>query len=619
MNEIGQSTELLSGELLGYCASDSLSEDGLREIIDRNGLKPNNSNVSDYRFSLAFLAACENKRVTEGIIRCLIEYFPNGASAVSGDGLPPLHYTCRNKNVTLNIIRLLVYAAPDTVRSVNNEGNMPIHILCNNNNLDETAAVDILQLLIAKHPDAVRYANNSGSLPIHLACVSKSPEFCQVLINAAPDSLSSVNRNGFTPLHCLCNTKNLDEMAAVKILKFLLEKHPAAVRHTDNYGDLPIHKAAGTKSPAFCRLLIEAYPGSDRVTTFYGALPLHDACSRNTLSTVEYFFRLYPDAIDRVCSHFVTTLQVYPIHLAIEGTTFRDDPEAAVETVKFLLNCNSNVKLQKHKGRSLLLFACVGGYRYVNNINASNIVAALQIIEAIYDAHPEAIEDILSDFYRFHQEVQEFLENQLFYARQAKFPRIMTTPDGNGRLPLHRALQDNTTLGSIKLLAKANPHALQSPDNIGALPLHISCQHHDSVNVIQYLIGLDPSSLDAVDRNGNTALHYACLGAKYDTIMLLLDKYNAVLVSTLNAENKLPIELLWESNEMEDRESIDYTDSIFRLLKAYPETLRNVGTDLKSSSQIGSGKKSCGHSLLVFIRKAMRSSRKRLQNRQKNG
>ena len=124
------------------------------------------------------------------------------------------------------------------------------------------------------------------------------------------------------------------------------------------------------------------------------------------------------------------------------------------------------------------------------------------------------------------------------------------------------------------------------------MPLHIACQHHDSTNVIQYLVELDTTTLGTVDRDGNTALHYACRGAKYDTIALLLEKYDAISVSKRNSQKKLPIELLWESDAVEDRESEEYIDSVFHLLKAYPETLTSVGTELQSASmESGNGKK----------------------------
>ena len=124
----------------------------------------------------------------------------------------------------------------------------------------------------------------------------------------------------------------------------------------------------------------------------------------------------------------------------------------------------------------------------------------------------------------------------------------MTTPDDNGRLPLHNAIQNNARLGSIKLLLKGNPSAIiRNVDNNFSLPVHLACEHHDSASVVEYLVGLDTSTLDALDKTGNTALHYACNGAKYETIAMLLEKYDAVSVSVSrrNIHNKLPVYLLF--------------------------------------------------------------------------
>ena len=195
------------------------------------------------------------------------------------------------------------------------------------------------------------------------------------------------------------------------------------------------------------------------------------------------------------------------------------------------------------------------------------------MIKTLYDAHPEAIEDdrIAANIRSLHNQVQAFINGELVYAHEAEDVRLMTTPDANGQLPLHRALQNNVKLGSIKLLVKGNPAAVLSHNNKGALPLHVAFQYHDSTEVVEYLVGLDPSSLDAVDRDGNTALHYACRGAKHNSIALMLEKYGAVSISKRNAQKKLPLNLLWECAAVDDRESIEYTESVFQLLKAYPE------------------------------------------------
>ena len=489
-------TSRLSNELADLCVSESLSEEGLREIIQRRGLTKHNINhVDDYDF---FSEACRNERLNEGIIRCLIEYFPDAISAVDDEsGCLPLHQACNNRNVTLEIIKLLVDTAPHSVRSVDNYGDTPLHILC-----------------ISRKWDA----------------------------------------------------------AAIQILEFIIEKYPEAVRHANSSGFLPIHRASVRSSPEFCRVLIEAYPGCERIADADGVLPLHNACSYNSLATVEYLYSIYKDAI-----HHTTTLG-YPIHFTISSINIRADPMTAAEIVQFLLDCDPDQKLKQFQGMSLLHYACEREYGFYT------IEAAVQTIQVLFDAHPEAIYDNGIALDRYDHQVQEFLNNQLFYARQAKDHRLMTTHDNNGRLPLHRAIQNNVRLGSIKLLVKGNPAALQSADNSGALPLHVACMHHDSVNVIQYLVELDQSTLDAMDRDGNTALHLLCHGARHDAIALLLDEFDAVSVSTRNADKKLPIDMLWESDSVKDRESKEYTESMYRLLRANPEMIMGIDMQQIQSS-----------------------------------
>ena len=487
----------VADEMFSYCLSDLLSEDGLRELIERHQFTPNDNNphVGDYQF---FHRACLNRRVTEGIIQCLLEYFPDSIKAIDeNDGQLPLHVVCQNPNATLNIFQLLIDADhSSSVRRVDNNGWMPLHHLCRNEELDETAALEILELLIEKHPEAVRHANNYGNFPIH--CIRRSPEFC--------------------------------------------------------------------------RVLIEAYPGSERIANRRGNLPLHLACGFNTVATIKYLYKIYPDAINHA-----STAGGYPIHAAMICVTKRNNPIAAVDIVKFLLGCDPNVKLQKLRGEFLLYWACRLDY------NDSNIEAGIEVIQAIYDAHPEAIEDnsISSTIQRYHQQVQSFINDELVYSRQAKDRHVMTTPDGNGQLPLHTALQNNVRLGSIKLLVKSNPPAVQSPNNSGLIPLHVACVHHNSASVVQFLIGLDATTLDSVDGELNTALHLACRSARHETISMLLDKYGAVSVSKRNAHMKLPIDLLWESNDVLDRASTEYTESVFRLLKAYPEMVMVMNIDMQ--------------------------------------
>ena len=497
-NTSSQSVDALLDELLEFCQSDSLSEDGLREIIEQHGVAPNN-NHPDICYDF-FYEACRNERVTEGILQFLLKYFPYAAKATDDDakycGGLPLHFIFENSSVTLGMV----------------------------------------QLLIDAFPDSVRHETNYNELP----------------------------------LHCLSNGMIVDEEVAVEILKLLLERCPESVQRTTVEGNLPINFPAATRSPEFCRILVEAYPESVTMTDNEGCLPFHLACgSRNdNIATVKYLYQLYPESInvadDNGC---------YPIHDAIRSIQWRKSPAAVIELVQFLLDCDPNVALQKVRDKLPLYWVCVWATNVTPKRNAY-----LKVLHMLYDTHPEAMKrnEVTSNIDRFCEEVQIYINAQRTYARQARDHRVMTTPDENGQLPLHRALRDNETitLGSIKLLVKGNPSAVRCPDNTNMIPLHVACQHHKAASTIEYLIGINKFTLTTVDREWNTVLHYACRGANHAIIALLLDKYGSVSVSKRNMHKQLPIELLLENeNEVSNEESVEYTESIYRLLRAYPETI----------------------------------------------
>ena len=111
----------------------------------------------------------------------------------------------------------------------------------------------------------------------------------------------------------------------------------------------------------------------------------------------------------------------------------------------------------------------------------------------------------------------------------------------------------------------------------------MACQHHDSVNVIEYLAELDQSTLDAMDSDGNTALHLLCHGARHDAIALFLDEFDAGSVSKRNAAKKLPIDLLWESDAV-DRESVEYIESMYRLIRANPAMIMGIDAQMMQTS-----------------------------------
>ena len=173
-----------------------------------------------------------------------------------------------------------------------------------------------------------------------------------------------------------------------------------------------------------------------------------------------------------------------------------------------------------------------------------------------------------------NQRAIDFLQAQLVYARQAQDMTVMATVDENGWLPLHHALKDNASLGSIKLLKRANPAAVQVSDQNEAYPLHLACEF-SSEKVVQYLVELTGDTLNNVDADNNSPLHYACRRGNLGIVKYLLQA-NVPSVSERNNDNKLAIHLLFECGEsILDRESMEYVEAVWQLILANPEMVRD--------------------------------------------
>ena len=121
---------------------------------------------------------------------------------------------------------------------------------------------------------------------------------------------------------------------------------------------------------------------------------------------------------------------------------------------------------------------------------------------------------------------------------------------------------------------RANPAAMQVADREGGYPVHIACEF-SSVKVVKYLVELAGDTLNYVDANEDSPLHYACRRGNLGIVKYLL-KANVPSVSDRNNNNKLAIHLLFECREeILDRESMEYVETVWQLLLANPEVVRD--------------------------------------------
>ena len=266
----------------------------------------------------------------------------------------------------------------------------------------------------------------------------------------------------------------------------------------------------------------------------------------------------------------------FPIHLA----ALHNESPAFCQT---LLDAYPDLEKEDVYHGTALFNACI---QHPNN--------RLDTVRYLFDVYPEAIELVQTASRKAplecalsnreeragEQDKQEnervicFLDIQLEYVQKSKDSQALAVQDCNGRLPLHHALLNNASLGSVKLLVKGNPAALQVADNHGTLPLHIACEFC-SVDVVEFLVEPFDGCLKVSDVKKNLPLHYACRGGNCGVVKYLLEK-QAAPVSARNVDDKLPICLLCECDENNvDTKKTVYTETIWRLLLAHPETLMN--------------------------------------------
>eukprot|EP00984_Skeletonema_dohrnii_P023531 scaffold12613_cov110-Skeletonema_dohrnii-CCMP3373.AAC.1 len=530
---ISEQQQATLSELIAFCQSDSLTEQGLFARLSHL----EHTHTIDYSsYDILLLAICFNKRVTHGMVQFFLRRFPVRASYIAPNGFTPLHALCSNKNATIDIVRCVIEGNPGALVAQDRAGRNPLVHLCMNEELDNTMSEKILKFILFKCPESARKrCTQWGLLPIDYALFEhRCSKFCCLFIEAYPhpdrhedEAVPTLVRS---TVRILLMSQKVNDRVALVVLELLLYKYPEAMRIMRIDARSLLCRAVYTEIPRaaeICRLVIQALPELVLEHDENGLQPLHLACLGGSSPVVKCILEMRPDAI-----RGTTRSGAFPIHHVV-SILLDSSPEAAVEMVKTLLAVDPGVASQVYRSIFPLFIACI-------ETNDSNLMAGLKVIKSLYDAYPEAIVTAEQSFRQaidrsaFDEEVEGFLIAQFEYAAQASDPRLIITQDEDGLLPLHRALLDVAPLGSIKLLAQADPATLLIPSNEGYLPVHVACERYQP-DVVKYLVDLNIMSLRATNNRGDTPLHCACRAANYGVIELLFSQtYPTAPVATRN-------------------------------------------------------------------------------------
>jgi len=520
--------------------------------------------------------ACCNENCPNDVISLLIEQYPEATEWLSNmnvyyydyldeaASLPLHYYLARNKNVDIDTIEKMIKAYPESLVIADRRvACSPIHALLSNKSIDNLQ--DILAYVIELEGINVHKLDAEDRTILHLACSNKnvSLELFKLIFNIWPEAIRLRDSPfGRAPLTYLCSNHDSNHTTSLDILQYIISIDLTLPRERDIGGNLPLHSAVGGMPIDFCKVLIDVHPESVRIASN------RNACingNRDASELIQYMVELYPESIT------VRNEQGFlPIHCAASARHGR------VDNIELLLKHDPDMTSKKTtdgKRQLPLHLAC----RYCKHP---------EVIQALYDSFPEAILVLDADKKvpsqlvsqrrkKDRSKVSTFFRDQYEYVTKMKDVGIMHSPDENGWLPLHHALKDNVSLGTIKLLLSKALVSVRVADDKLAFPIHIACEF-SSIKVVKYLVEYDGIPIGQLDTNKDSILHYACRGGNLDVVKYLITNHSFLVASSeVNKKDELPIHMLCEAgkDKIDDCDSAEYIETIWLMLLSNPEAV----------------------------------------------
>ncbi|EJK44008.1 hypothetical protein THAOC_37492 [Thalassiosira oceanica] len=433
-----------------------------------------------YNTSIKILEnVCRSRELSiEKLMECIDALPPNPGLQLNKS--PMLHYALRNDRVTFDVVECIMGynpAASHICMGMDAASifplQYPLHVACANPSCDSS----ILELLLSANPGALFHDACSRRLPLSFYLLrSRNVNFDMVrqLIEKYPKALTEVDNYRGTPaIRTSTTCSRYNEERALGILRRLMRIYPESIRHVDHDGCIPLHKAAGCESPAFCKILVDAHPKSvaTQRRQLGGGLPIHRACFMGRLSTVKFLYEQYPESI---FTHAERSGYL-PIHKAVQGHLGRDQ----IEIVKFLLTVDQDaakrevVALDSTRSRDHGLLSL----HLLCHLDRS-----LDVAKVLFDAYPQAVyvkgrnDRTPLAIEPSKSGIARYLKGQMNHVSELrKSPEL----DGLGRSTVHRALMQGASLGAIKLLVQDDPSALGVVDDMGVdtAPLRVRAGH----------------------------------------------------------------------------------------------------------------------------------------------
>lgn len=390
---------------------------------------------------------------------------------------------------------------------------------------------------------------------------------------------SNQHCSAFKSIIALCSSeKNQPEEFLVEQLQGIVQLNPPDARERDGDGLTLFHHAAQYRSVAFMKVLLELDGGRAAVMLnkkcgpiTFAHLPFNAALDCGNVEMVKYLWSLDPeymygdDCEGETYLHSVASGRQYADEVREELTRFlilHDDPDGLKKS-----DLNNHGDLPLHA-------ACRVDSQYV------------PVIDLIYNAYPQALfcendyGDTPLSLVHWPSDFWSYLSSQRRWIDRAQRARHLDT---HGQLPIHDILRTKEPkFGTIKLMVSANVESLNIHNAQGYNPLHIACIQ-GYLDIVKYLIEADANRnpLQIASRHSThfLPLHLACISGNCHVVNYILEMPNCGVFKYVCGA--LPLDILLCGLPSCDRDSLEYVEAVFRMLRANPEYYKSNYKDGK--------------------------------------
>ena len=270
-------------------------------------------------------------------------------------------------------------------------------------------------------------------------------------------------------------------------------------------GSISCILVACCQSPDLMRILVDAYPASAKMRNKDLQLAFHVACERGPVETVKYLYEQYPESVN---ARNVTGLE--SIHFA---TTRAADPDLEVLCkdpggVSRAAQPDPNGEARVWRSNDLNRECKLTWYNIFLPLHYAAddqhiLTASMDTIMYLFNLYPEAL------FFK------------TFSSRPDQPPTYDWTLGNLALIPEGVAQKSNHTKASIFFQQQTEDIAIARD---GSFPLHYAIQNDHTLGVVKLLANKwYQDHLSLRDANGNSPLHHACEKGRVDVVNFLLE------------------------------------------------------------------------------------------------